>query len=199
MTCTSTQRKEGNSGFARFAAICLLTALLLSVQLMSADSGPTSPRAVARLSLDGSSVRSMALHDTNGHASLYLFEPAQHRIVIIDVSDPSQPSTEARYQEGSGLMPIELRMMDNSLALVLSSPEDLTQRHEARPGSVSLLDLSNPSEPRVEQQFTNVQAYLVDETAGLLYVVTPRHLAVFNEPSLMSIGVRNWYDALNAR
>lgn len=127
---------------------------------------------------------------------LYLFEPANHRIAMVDVTHPSKPLVEGQYQESSGLTPTGLSMVNSHLALLSSSPG---QNQESAAGSVSLLDLSNPTEPRVEQNFTNVQAYLADSGAGLLYVVTPRHLTVISEPRLLSVGARDWYDDLNAR
>ena len=155
--------------------------LLLALYAAAAPGVHAGPRAVkpaaqpasviAHLPLGGASVNQMFLREQDGVQYLYLGEASKDGVAIVDVTKAEQPSIVKRMAWPNERSSGNLQLVGDRLVLA-ETPE----RASAAPPAISstttlsLLDLSDPANPRTIQTFSGVTGTLTDEARNLVYI-----------------------------
>jgi hypothetical protein len=124
---------------------------------------------IAHLPLGGASVNQMFLREQGGIQYLYLGESSKDGLAIVDVTKANQPSIIKRIawlNEGSTG---KLQLVGDRLALA-ETPDTATAETVSRTGTLTLLDLSDPTNPRTIQSFSGVTSTLADDARNLVYI-----------------------------
>lgn len=185
-----------------FVLAALSVFMLVSQNSMATSNEPgTEPagEVVSRLAFDGSHVRWMTLGDVKGKTEIFLFEPSEGRVAIVNATNSHKPFKESNYKTAAGTEPVALRLLTNGAFLVSTVPAGELHNPPVSPVSLTLVNLRNPREPSARQEFKNIVAYFADESTGLLYLVTPEGLTIVQVPSLMSPGAEAWSKFAEAR
>jgi hypothetical protein len=124
---------------------------------------------IAHLPLGGASVNQMLLLEHGDIKYLYLGETSKDGLAIVDVTKPNQPTIIKRMA-----WPIEgstgkLQMVGDRLALA-ETPDTATAETVSRTGTLTVLDLSDPTNPRTIQSFSGVTWTLADDARNLVYI-----------------------------
>ena len=184
-------------------AITAISALMLGAQTLQAATHVLAPESsgevLSHLPFDGSHVSWMTLGEVKGKTELFLFEPSQGRVAIVNATRAEKPVKEGDYKTAEGTQPVALHLLSNGQLLVSTVPSGESRIRPASPVSLTLVNLRNPREPSARQEFKNILAYFADESTGLLYLVTPEGLTIVRVPSLMSPGAQAWNQFADAR
>jgi hypothetical protein len=154
-------------------ALLLLTFFAAAAPGADAKHHPDKPAAqpavvVAHLPLGGASVNQIFLREQGGMQYLYLGEASKDGLAIVNVTTPNQPSIVrlmAWPNEGSTG---KLQMVGDRLALA-ETPDSAAAETVART-SLTVLDLSDPANPRTIQTFSGVTGTLTDDARNLVYI-----------------------------
>jgi hypothetical protein len=107
---------------------------------------------------------------------LLIDQDSKEGFIIVDVTEPSQPTIVKHVAWPSQASQGNVRLMTASLALS-SAPENSGTASAPTQG-MNLLDLRDPANPKVIQNFSGVTGMLVDENRSLMYVTNPEGLWV---------------------
>jgi hypothetical protein len=162
--------------------ICLVLALgaLLSTPGADASDSDSYPsfleaKVIAHLPLSGG-IRRMFLQQEGRRQFLYVQQPSQQGVTVIDITKPERPKVVNQ-------LPLEnLTVVSFGLA-IFETPENsatvgasLATGNAEGPhgsglrGSVRILDVSDPAHPRDVQNFDGVTSILQDSVQNLFYV-----------------------------
>lgn len=158
-----------------------ISLLLLALFVATAPGAHAGPRAVkpaaqpasviAHLPLGGASVNQMFLREQDGVQYLYLGEASKDGVAIVDVTKADQPSIVKRMAWPNERSSGNLQLVGDRLVLA-ETPERAGAAASAisPTKTVSLLDLSDPANPRTIQTFSGVTGTLADEARNLVYI-----------------------------
>lgn len=107
---------------------------------------------------------------------LLVDQDSKEGFIVVDVTDPSQPTIVKHVAWPSQASKGEVRLMTASLALTSASENSETANSPTQ--SMNLLDLRDPANPKTIKNFTGVTGTLVDETRSLMYVTNAEGLWV---------------------
>ena len=162
--------------------ICVVLAVgaLLSTPGADASDSDSYPsyleaKVIAHLPLSGG-IRRMFLQQEGRRQFLYVQQPSQRGVTVIDITKPARPKVVNQ-------VPLEnLTMVSFGLA-IFETPENsatlgaslATGDEEGSDGSgvlesVRVLDVSDPAHPRTVQNFDGVTSILQDSAQNLFYV-----------------------------
>jgi hypothetical protein len=162
--------------------ICVVLAVgaLLSTPGADASDSDSYPsyleaKVIAHLPLSGG-IRRMFLQQEGRRQFLYVQQPSQRGVTVIDITKPARPKVVNQ-------VPLEnLTMVSFGLA-IFETPENsatlgaslATGDEEGSDGSgvlesVRVLDVSDPAHPRAVQSFDGVTSILQDSVQNLFYV-----------------------------
>ena len=162
--------------------ICIVLAVgaLLSTPGADASDSDSYPsyleaKVIAHLPLSGG-IRRMFLQQEGKRQFLYVQQPSQHGVTVIDITKPERPKVVNQ-------VPLENLTMVSSGLAIFETPENsatvgaslATGNAEGAQGSgvlesVRVLDVSDPAHPRTVQNFGGVTSILQDSAQNLLYV-----------------------------
>jgi hypothetical protein len=169
----------------------VVLALLTSFVAMSPSAGarnravkpaPEPATVIAHLPLEGSPARQMFLRVQDGAQYLYLGRTSHEGLAIVDVTDPNQPSVIRRMAWQDDTFSGGLQMVGNGLALA-EAPDASATESVSRTGTLKVLDLSDPENPRTILSFTGVTSTLVDDARSLVYITNARGLWILKHAS----------------
>ena len=166
-------------------ALALFAAMMLtSVGIYAKDRKVKEPdhqaRVVAHIPLAGLSAVDMAMQKKgNDKYYLYVQHAKDQGISIIDVSRPAQPKAIA-------LIPWPRAAVSSSMSVsgdlaIIAGNAVLGGEGSTPEDDLILWDLSNPSAPRVVQEFSGVVKWLQDER-NFIYVLNADGLWVISKP-----------------
>ena len=162
--------------------ICVVLAVGALLSTLSADASDNDShfsyleaRVIAHLPLSGG-IRRMFLQQEGRRQFLYVQQPSQQGVTVIDITKPERPKVVNQ-------VPLEnLTMVSFGLA-IFETPENsatmgaslATGNAEGPHGSgvlesVRVLDVSDPAHPRTVQNFGGVTSVLQDSAQNLFYV-----------------------------
>lgn len=158
-------------------------ALFASFAAVSPSAGAKNPvkpvpqpaAVIAHLPLEGSPASQMFLRVQDGAQYLYLGQASRGGLSVIDVTDPNQPSLARRVAWQDDAFSGELQMVGSSLALA-EAPAISCAEPASRTGTLKVLDLSDPENPRTILSFSEVTSTLVDDARNLVYITNTRGL-----------------------
>ena len=162
--------------------ICIVLAVgaLLSTPGADASDSDSYPsyleaKVIAHLPLSGG-IRRMFLQQEGKRQFLYVQQPSQQGVTVIDITKPERPKVVNQ-------VPLENLTMVSSGLAIFETPENsatvgaslATGNAEGAHGSgvlesVRVLDVSDPAHPRTVQNFDGVTSILQDSAQNLLYV-----------------------------
>lgn len=159
---------------ATFLSGIVLTLVAL-VSLASAATAEEPAKVIAHITLPGTAVRQMFLQRHDRKQYLYLQQRAH--FIVVDVTDPKNPSiVERTASRGS------LESIGSGLALTVApekgstSPQPTTVPTQV----VNVMDLSDPKHPRTIRTFNGVTSILPDDTRKLVFIASNEGLSVLS-------------------
>lgn len=156
--------------------LLLFSAIVLSIRA-GASTGDFYPsyeaKIIAHVTSSGKSIRQMFLQQEGRKNYLYVRQASQQGYRVFDVSKPERPKLVNRVPQTN------LTMLDSGLA-ISETPDSASPSRSvggadgSQGGSTSelvrLVDVSDPSHPRIVQIFHGVTSIVRDDTRGLIYV-----------------------------
>jgi hypothetical protein len=148
-------------------------------------------KVIAHLQLSGGT-RQMFLQQEGRKQFLYVQQPSQQGVVVIDITKPEQPKVVNQ-------VPLQnLTMVSFGLA-ISETPENSATVHTSRAtgdaesprgssaviDSVRVLDVSDPAHPRTVRNFDGVTSILQDSARNLLYVANGDGVWIVSHPQVL--------------
>ncbi len=143
---------------------------LLTPGAFATDKYGQSEIVLSRVAISGPPVRQMFLVRENGKHYLYVDQGETSGVTVVDVSDPKNPKIiqqNIHWPDSSASGQMEIIGANGTVAM--SEVREGRQR-PPRPREINILDLTNPSHPRVLETFKDVTAVLPENSRNLLYV-----------------------------
>lgn len=134
---------------------------------------------VAHLALPGAPVSGIFRQGQGGQQYLYIEQNPGAGFTIVDVTKANQPHVIKRVAWPDEASTGQLQMVGAGLTLVRASGGESGRTGSGHSTeSVSVLDLSDPANPRTVQSFLGVTSTLSDETRNLIYIANSEGLWV---------------------
>jgi len=162
--------------------ICVVLAVGALLSTLSADASDSDSypsyleaKVIAHLPLSGG-IRRMFLQQEGRRQFLYVQQPSQQGVTVIDITRPERPKVvsqvplENLIMVGSGLAIFEApeNSATTRTSVVTGNAED--PRGNAVLKSVRILDVSDPTHPLAVQNFDGVTSILHDSARNLIYI-----------------------------
>jgi hypothetical protein len=147
---------------------------------------------IAHVQLDGGSATHMVLMEKNGKEDLYLGLASSSGFCVFDVTTPAVPRKLERFTGAGGAQAADFQLVGDTLAVSSRSGEAMSGSPDAAPRSVTILNMTDPTNPQSIQTFVGVTSVVADNARGLIYlsngeglwVVQARQPAQNVDPSL---------------
>lgn len=152
------------------------------------DPKPTEvpAKVIAHLPLKDAPGSEMLLQNRGDHQYLYVQKSNKQGFMVVEVTKPSLPALVAVSGGSTNDAPagkLEIVGPDIGLAEVPDKNSKSVIRSADSPTeTVKLLDLSDPTHPKVIQTFTGVTSTLQDPGRGLIYLVNNEGLWILRHP-----------------
>ncbi len=125
---------------------------------------------IAHVQLDGGSATHMVLMEKNGKEYLYLGLASSSGVCVFDVTTPAAPRKLERFAEGGGAQAADFQLIGDTLAVSSRSGETTISSPDAAPRSVTILNMTDPTNPQPIQTFAGVTSVVADNVRGLIYL-----------------------------
>jgi hypothetical protein len=179
------------SHFRHFRQVCLaVAAAMFSLYVSCAFANNEKPtevpaKVIAHLSLEGGSGTQMLMRSKDDKKYLYVQKASKDGFTIVDVTTPQRPTIVKASAAASSATAGKLEMAGSDVALavvpdrnakgVLHNTDNPTQ-------TVNILDMSDPTHPKVIQTFKHVSSILQDPGRGLIFLANNDGLWILNYP-----------------
>ena len=165
-------------GWMHGALACAIFSAALTVVSLPAMAGNTKPtevpaKVIAHLPLQEAPGGEMLLQRRGDKIYLYVQKASKKGFMVIDVGNPSLPGivrvSSSSNQATAGSLEMEgsdvglAQIPDKNTKGVIRSADNPTE-------TVKILDLSDPTNPKVLQTFAGVTSLLSDAGRGLIYL-----------------------------
>ena len=132
---------------------------------------------VAHVPLSGSPTNQMDLRENDGKQYLYIGANSNQGVTIVDVTNPGQPNVVRRLSWPNEASSGRLQLVSVGLALA-EGPDSGSMAADPVPSTrtVTVLDLSDPANPRAVLSFSGVTSTLNDEAHSLVYITNSEGL-----------------------
>ncbi len=164
------------------AALALLAVFATMASSATATPRPAKPveqpvTVIAHLLLPGAPASQMFVQEHGGKQYLYVEQASKEGFTIVDVTKPSQPNVIRRVAWPNEASAGKLQMAGAGLALA-AAPDGASEtvRGGYPTQSLSVLDLSDPANPRTLQSFSGVTSVLADDARNLIYITNSEGL-----------------------
>jgi hypothetical protein len=125
---------------------------------------------IAHVQLDGGAATHMVLMEKNGKEYLYLGLASSSGVCIFDVTTPAAPRKLERFAEAGGAQATDFQLVGDTLAVSSRSGEALSGSPDSASRSVTILNMTNPTDPQSIQTFAGVTSVVADNARGLIYL-----------------------------
>jgi hypothetical protein len=125
---------------------------------------------IAHVQLDGGSATHMVLMEKNGKEYLYLGLASSSGVCVFDVTTPAVPRKLERFAGAGGTQAVEFELVGDTLAVSSRSGEAPISSPDAAPRSVTILNMTNPTNPQSILTLAGVTSVAVDNARGLIYL-----------------------------
>jgi hypothetical protein len=162
------------------AALALLACFVAISPSASANHRAAKPAVqpaavIAHLALPGASVSQLVLQEHGGKQYLYVEQASNKGFAIVDVTEPNQPNVIKREPWPNQASTGKLQMVGGQLALA-EAADTATAESVSRTETLDVLDLSDPSNPRMILRFSGVTSTLADDARNLVYITNSEGL-----------------------
>lgn len=170
--------------------------LLLLLAILAAGSSQPAPKptdvpatVIAHLPLPQATGSQMFLQKQNGKNYLYVQQASKQGFMVVDVTKAEKPNLLKRTAATNEATAGNLQMVSPDVAIAQApekTPTTLTSSSHPTE-TVRILDLSDPHNPKVLQEFNGVTSLLPDGGHGLIYLTNDQGLWVlrYNRPALL--------------
>jgi hypothetical protein len=159
-----------------YFAMCLAMATALAV-VPGAGAKERKPaqqqtgNVIAHLTLEGAVASQMYLQAQGDKRYLYVDQGTDQGYTVVDVTKPSQPSVVKHTSSG------KLQVVGPNLALAEAPDQSKTVARSHPPTeSVTVMDTTDPANPKAIQTFNGVTGVLQDNGRGLVYLTNSEGL-----------------------
>src|SRR6202050_1524418 len=125
---------------------------------------------VAHVQLDGGSATHMVLMQKNGKEYLYLGLASSTGVCVFDVTTPAAPRKLERFAGAGGAQAADFQLVGDTLAVSSRSGEATSGSPDSAPRSVTILNMTDPTNLQSIQTFAGVTSVVADNTRGLIYL-----------------------------
>jgi hypothetical protein len=156
-----------------------------------ADKPAVQPALViAHLPLEGASMNQIFLREQGDTHYLYLWKASNDGLAIVDVTKPNQPIILKRVAWPNERSTGKLQLVGDRLALA-ETPDTAKTETVSQTGTLTLIDLSDPANPRTIQSFSGVTGSLVDDARNLVYITNNEGLWILkHQPDQAAFSAR---------
>lgn len=132
---------------------------------------------VAHVPLAGSPTNQMDLQGNAGKQYLYIGANSNQGLTVVDVTNPGQPNVVRRLAWPNQASTGRLQLVSGGLGLA-EGADSGSMAADPMPSTrtVKVLDLSDPTNPRVVLSFSGVTSTLNDEAHNLVYITNSEGL-----------------------
>lgn len=128
------------------------------------DKPTEAASVIAHLPLEGAVANRMYLQAQNEKRYLYIDQGTNQGYTVVDITKPAQPSVVKHVTSG------KLQVMGPDVALA-EAPDSKTVAQSHTPTeSVTVMDTSDPANPKTVQTFKGVTSVLQDGSRGLIFL-----------------------------
>jgi hypothetical protein len=178
------------------ASILAVFALVLLFGSLSfaKDEPPKKPTdvpatVIAHLPLPQATGNQMFLQREEGKHYLYVQQASKQGYMVVDVSKPEKPNLLKRTAAPNPATAGDVKMVSPDVAIAQApekTPATLTSTNRPTE-TVRILDLADPRNPKVLQEFDGVTSLLPDGGHGLIYLTNNQGLWIlrYNRPALL--------------
>lgn len=124
---------------------------------------------IAHLQLDGGTATRMLLVQKDGKQYLYVGLSSSSGVCIFDVTKPADPRKVEKFA-GAGGAQADFQLVGDTLAVTSRAGEAAAISSNVPPRSVTILNMSDPANPRQIQTFADVTSVVADDARGLIYL-----------------------------
>jgi LVIVD repeat len=166
-----------------FAAVIMVAANVFA----NTKSTEVPAKVIAHLQLREAPGSEMFLQMEENRRYLYVQDASKRGFTVIDVTKATAPTLVTQRPASKDAMAGQLQVVGPDVALA-EVPDQKSQLAVGVPENptetVKIVDLSDPSQPRVIQTFAGVASTLQDRERGLVYVVNNDGLWILRHPKL---------------
>ncbi len=138
---------------------------------------------VAHLALSGAPAIQLYLHENGGKEYLYIGANSKEGLTVVDITNPDQPNVIKRLAWPNEASTGKLQMVGDGIALAKAPDNDAAAAADVLPSeTISLLDLSDPTNPRTILSFSGVTSTLADDARNLVYITNSDGLWILKHP-----------------
>jgi hypothetical protein len=155
---------------AVFLAIGIAAAPSMFARPKEKQSVASNLGVIAHLHLDGGAATRMVLMEKNGKEYLYVGAGSSSGICIFDVTTPASPRKVERFAGAGGSQAADFQLVGDTLAVSSRSGEATSTPFDVAPHSVTILNMTDPANPRPIQTFSGVTSVVADDAHGRIYL-----------------------------
>jgi hypothetical protein len=169
----------GKHIFTAFALVGIFAATVptASAKHRAVKAAEQPATVVAKVALAGAPASQIFSQEIGGKQYLYIGGNSKEGFTLVDVTNPAKPGIIQRVAWPNGVSTGRLQMVGGGLALV-EGPDSASLKADppASTKTVKVLDLSEPTNPRVVLSFSGVTGTLEDEARNLVYITNGEEL-----------------------
>lgn len=170
----------------RWVSVAAIFFLCVPVVFANNDRPTAVPaRVIAHLGLEGGPGTQMLLQTKEDKKYLYVQKASRDGFTIVDVTTPQHPTIVKTSAASSNATAGKLEMAGSNLALAVvpdKNAKGVLHSSENPTETVNLLDMSDPTHPKVIQTFKHVTSVLQDPGRGLIFLANNDGLWILNYP-----------------
>ena len=157
------------------AAVVFLAVGIASAPLILARSKPKKSvdqklGVVAHVQLDDGTATRMLVGQKNEKRYLYVGFSSSSDVCIFEVTTPAAPRKLERLAEIDGSQTADFQLVGETLAMTSRSGEATKGSSDVARHSVTILNMTDPANPKPVQTFSGVTSVVADDVHGLIYL-----------------------------
>ncbi len=148
---------------------------------------------IAHVQLDGGTATRMVLMEKNGKEYLYLGLASSSGVCVFDVTTPAAPRKLERFAGASGAQADEFQLVGDTLAVSSRSGKPTIASEDAAARSVTILNMTDPTNPQPIQTFSEVTSVVADNARGVIYLSNGEGLWVVQAKQMQKADTTSLY------
>jgi hypothetical protein len=125
---------------------------------------------IAHLQLDGGAATRMFLMEKNGKDYLYVGGGSASGVCILDVTKPAVPRKIEKFAGVGSARAADFQLVGDTLAVTSWSGEATGNSSDVAARSVTIVNTTDPANPKPIQTFSGVTSVVADNARGLIYL-----------------------------
>jgi len=169
--------KKGTAiAFTSSALAAVLAALAPGAFAKKPNKPMQAASVIAHLPLQGAAADQMYLQVRGDKRYLYIDQGSDQGYTVVDITKPAQPNIVKRVDAG------KVQVVGSDLALAEAPDQSKTVARSHTPTeSVTVLDTSDPANPKTLQTFRGVTSVLQDSSRGLIFLTNNEGLWILQQ------------------